>query len=470
MWRLSFFILLLLLATLYPFSIFWGYNIYFGVILAFYFLLQIGFSTKNYIFLKESPALVEFPSVSLLVVGHRENPFYWKNCLNSMKASKYPNITSICAFIDGNLDEDIYMKSIFDEIFPNQYACLTPQGGKRSVLYEGIQYIKEHFPLNEYIIVIDSDTVISPDGIKYLVNCIHQNPNNGCATGNIQIFNLSEGILAKIVHARYGYAFTIERSAMSAVGVMNCCSGPFSIYRQSYLSDNLLESFIQQRFCGHLVGPGDDRHLTLLMLKEGYLSRQTPFAIATTETPVTLHRYLQQQLRWMRSFYREMFWQISAIPKQHPYLSVITVYEILFPVFVILSFLPTFRLFPFDHQNYTLLFQRGLIALGILCLRTCLLIIFNKNIGILANLWNLCVFPLYFIFLLPLKIYALFTCPIQSWITSSRKKMVCSFNMDILGMYISIIIWWSSLLFILFRDFFISSAVNKPDNPFLLQK
>lgn len=446
MWKLIFFFLLILTMSLYPFSVFSGQNFYFGVLISFYFILQIAFASKNFFLLSRLKYNKPEPSVCFLLVGHRENPSYWEACLDSIQQIKYNNISGIVAFIDGNEPEDEYMKTIFEENFPSEYVFLTPQNGKRSVLYEGFLYIKAKFPQNEYIIVVDSDTIIEPEGVRHLVSCIESHPNNGCATGNIQIFNRHEGILPKIVHARYGYAFTVERSAMSAMGVMNCCSGPFSIYRQSFLKDDLIDQFYNQAFCGKQVGPGDDRHLTLLMLKNGHFSRQTPFAIATTETPITIHRYLQQQIRWMRSFYREMFWQVQAIPKQSLYLSIITVYELFFPFFVLLSFLPTFKLWPFYYETEPkFLIQRAIIALGILILRTCLLCIFNRNTGITANCWNLLVFPLYFIFLLPLKIYAIVTCPVQSWMTSSRKNILCNFNLDVFFMYMSIFFWWGFL-------------------------
>ena len=442
MFKILFFIILILVAGLYPFSILWGHNLYFGVLIGVYFILQIGFATKNYAEQKNA-RITNQPHVAILVVGHRENPEYWKKCIQSIKQSQYGRISAVCCFIDGNEPQDAYMDSIFKEEMKGSslpwFSFLNQQGGKRSVMYKGFKFIKNHLPWNEYIIVMDSDTIIQKEGILNLVKCIHPNPKNGCATGNIQIFNKGS-VLGKIIHARYGYAFTIERGAMSAVGVMNCCSGPFSIYRQSVLMDDLLEEFKDQTCCGKHVGPGDDRHLTLLCMKRGYLSRQTPFAIAETETPTSIHRYLQQQLRWMRSFYREMSWQVRCIPHQNPYLAVITVYELFFPFFIIISFLPTFGIWVHNDYHWSLLVQRIAIALGILILRTSLLSIFNSTQGLL-NIWNLAVFPLYFTLLMPLKIYALFSFWHQSWMTSPRNKLLCSCNLDVGFMYLFLFLW-----------------------------
>jgi hypothetical protein len=51
---------------------------------------------------------------------------------------------------------------------------------------------------------------------------------------------------------------------------------------------------------------GDDLKLTNLVLAAGYESVFEPTAMATTKVPTTLRRFVRQQLRWNRSFYREL--------------------------------------------------------------------------------------------------------------------------------------------------------------------
>ena len=59
-------------------------------------------------------------------------------------------------------------------------------------------------------------------------------------TSNIKIFN-KENLLTKH-NARYSYAFNIERSYLSYLNIMNCCSGPLSIYRSKLIDEDLLKS------------------------------------------------------------------------------------------------------------------------------------------------------------------------------------------------------------------------------------
>jgi hyaluronan synthase len=446
------------IVTMFVGNIFFQWNdLYIGLLILIYFSTQVTFAILNKEVYKKIAHDEDFtyPLISFNIVGYREDPSYWKNCLESLRDLNYPKnkISGIFAFIDGCEEEDKYMKDIFEDVFiedGNEYmteCLLLTHGGKRNVMYNGFKHIRQLFPDNKYILVIDSDTIIHPDAVTHLVKAVEWNHFNGCGTGSLKIFNNSK-LLTKIVHSRYGYAFDIERGAMSYVGCMNCCSGPFSIYKQKLLDDELLENFLNQKYCGRQVGPGDDRHLTNLILEKGYRSIQTPYAIAYTESPEIFKRFLLQQLRWMRSFYREILWQLRAIPHQHPYLIVITTYESLFPFFILLSIISPF----YDKWPLGLLIRRVYYSMGILAFRTFLLLCF-KNWDI-NYIFNICYFPLYFLFLLPIKIYALLTCYQMGWITSDRKKIVLYSSIENTLLVIIVVTWWCLLSLSVLSFFF----------------
>lgn len=457
-----FFFLSVGILFLYPFSILYGYNLFIGVLVLIYFITQTGYAFLNYRHCQQLTLPAAAPSVSLLIVGYRENEQYWRNCLMSILEIIYPNITTIVAFIDGNEPEDTYMADIFNEVMDgsqyHSYAELCLHQGKRHMLEKGYRYIKTRFPNNEYIIVIDSDTIIQSDGVNELVKCIHADSKNACATGNIQIFN-RDTLLAKIIHSRYLYAFTIERSAQSYVGVMTCCSGPFSIYRQSYITEDFLQEFIGDTYCGTPVSAGDDRMQTNLLLSRGYYSRQTPFAVATTETPDKISRYIMQQARWSRSTIRCLTQQVRAIGKHNFYLAVITIYETLFPFLVICGFFPTFGLV--RQSSPYIFYQRLGIALAVLIIRTCILMGFNRH-QMKECVYNLFIFPLYFVILLPVKIYAWCTPWIQNWMTSSRKTIFSTTcNLDATLIYLSIFAW-DTLVALMFYSKFSDYSLMTP--------
>jgi N-acetylglucosaminyltransferase len=66
---------------------------------------------------------------------------------------------------------------------------------------------------------------------------------------------------------------------------------------------------------------GDDLHLTTLILADGYLALYQPDAVAHTQVPATVRHFLRQQVRWWRSFYRELGWVRAATRDRHWYLA-----------------------------------------------------------------------------------------------------------------------------------------------------
>lgn len=475
----------------FMYSILFNKNWMLGFLILVYFVLQMVFARKNLDhcrrtlmagekigmsawlkndYFKQTGAADYFESnpcrVGILLVGYREDPVYWRQCIASIRDYSPPSLVRVvCACIDGNDDPDKEMVEEFQKVWsdcndtkredsyetislesPIETATLLlPHRGKRHTMRSGFEFLRCRYSDLDYIIVMDSDSVITPNSIWSMVRMMNDNPANGCGTGCLEILN-STSFLTKIINARYAYAFNIERSAMSATGTMNCCSGPFSIYRMSCLTDELLDAFIQQRFCLQPVGPGDDRHLTNLILAKGYRSIQCPYSIAFTECPTQLGRFFIQQLRWMRSFYREQPFQMYAIPVQSPYLIIITLYEILFPYVVILSFIPTFSLlYPTPLSVFR---NRVLICMGIILVRTFILMVVMSRLDMWYNVFML---PLYFITLLPMKVYALLTVGIQNWMTSNRQFLKNLCNIDVFCMYLVIVLW--NILYFVFLSY-----------------
>jgi len=372
--------------------------------------------------------------VVLLIVGHRENPVYWDMCLRSVLNIQTENLRAIYIMIDGNEAQDQPMytsaSALFSDPppgFPPVHIHAVDKRGKRGMLYMGIERIRFDFHdiQNEInIAVTDSDTVLQPQSLVELEKCLLSDPRNGCATGLLDIYNVQDGLLPKIINARYYYAFAIERASLSYFGCMTCCSGPLSIYKLSTLPPTIMERFRTQTFLGHTCEPGDDRHLTNLILLQGYTSRQTSLAIASTEAPETMMRFLLQQLRWSRSFYRELYWQIKSLDKQSFYLGLVTVYETLFPYFILTWILILF----FKRHEEILYIKAVILSFGIIFLRTLLMYIFSKGD---RHIWyNLLYYFLYFLFLLPTKIYAGVTITNNTWVTQSRDTKKISFSRD----------------------------------------
>ncbi|NDF47966.1 MAG: glycosyltransferase [Nitrosopumilaceae archaeon] len=345
----------------------------------------------------------------ILIVGKRENPAYWDKCLVAVKNIK-DNILDIFIIIDGREpeDEDMYIKAL--RFFQRGSYHIQPKifridsSGKRGAMHYGCLKIREYYPdliplIN--MVTLDSDSEPEPDFMKYIVSSF-QDESVACATGNLSIYNIDDSLLTRIVNARYMYAFNIERAASSYFGCMTCCSGPCSIYRLDKLTNEVMDDFINQRICNSKCEPGDDRHLTTLLLMKGFRSAQNTFAKCKTESPADLHRFLHQQLRWFRSFYREIPWQVRCFPKQHIYLGITSIYEYLFPVFVIF-FTGYVLLIP---RMWEYIIPSFLIASVSVFIKVIMIMI---RLSSFTPIYIFLYMPLYYTLLLPTKLYAMMT-------------------------------------------------------------
>jgi hyaluronan synthase len=418
----------------------------YSIIIFLYFIIQLVFTLLNrrelynYSINNELKyKTINSPTVTLLIVGYRENIEYWKNCLSSVITQNYINIKKVIISIDGNEEDDMYMKSIAEEVFSEEEnlfeleILLNEHGGKRKAICNGLKKIFE----TDYVMFIDSDTVLTTSATKYLVECIDSSTENGCATGCLLIFD--KHFLGKIINARYAYAFNIERSSMSYCGVMNCCSGPLSIYRHSIFNNEFIEKFENQTFCGIKCGPGDDRHLTNMVLMKGYKSKQTHLSIAYTEAPKSFIRFIKQQTRWIRSFYREQLWQIKAIPYQSILLALVTHYEIIYPIliFIWLNYISV-------HESIKNFIRLLIFTCGIIIIRTSLLIIFMRKFEYIYNIFYL---PIFITVILPLKLYCLITMTKMNWTTSTRLNIINKIDFELLIITMLILLWNSLICY-----------------------
>lgn len=171
--------------------------------------------------------------------------------------------------------------------------------GKRKSQALALRYAK-----GDYIITIDSDTIVEKDALIKLIAPLIHDKTVGAATGNVKVYNENNNFLTKMISARYWAAFNIERKSLSSFGVVTCCSGVLSAYRSSFLKQ-IIKQYISQTFLGSECTYGDDRHLTNLVLENKYKINYVEDAICYTVVPANYKQFFIQQLRWKKSFIRE---------------------------------------------------------------------------------------------------------------------------------------------------------------------
>ncbi len=301
------------------------------------------------------------PGVDVVVPCFNEDRELLAACCRSLEEQDYPGRLCIWIVDDGSANRDD-LRQVFERYavpehvtvdrdasdtclgdpFPSagpdrrewRVLLLTRNVGKRLAQHAGLR-----LGTGELAITIDSDTSIEPDGVSAIVSAL-RDPLVGAATGNISVSNAKTNLLTWLISKRYLIRFELERAAQAAFDSVLCCSGPFSIYRRTALQ-RVWTDYVQQRFLNTRCIAGDDLHLTNLILADDHRVLYEPRALALTHVPTTIRQYLQQQLRWNRSFYRELIWTTPVLVRRwrHAYLAVDVAARALLPFLLMAALL-----------------------------------------------------------------------------------------------------------------------------------
>ena len=110
-----------------------------------------------------------------------------------------------------------------------------------------------------------------------------------------------------------------------------------------------MDDYINQSFLNHPCHASEDRHLTNLLSEMGKDIVFTEESVCYTEVPFTIGKYLKQQHRWKRGFYRECLYTTTYAWKK----SKIFYMENL----VWMLFAPLFNLTSILVHTYLIIFQ-----------------------------------------------------------------------------------------------------------------
>ncbi|KAF1387735.1 hypothetical protein PFLUV_G00083050 [Perca fluviatilis] len=409
-------------------------------------------------------------TIGFTISAFQEDPVYLRECLNSIRALKYPpELLRIIMVIDGNKDDDRYMMDMFREVFADQdpgcyvwknnyhtwdpiqaqqdvematemgpggdadhivgedlqrkeverliqskrCVCIMQKwGGKREVMYTAFKALG---PSVDYIQVCDSDTKLDPLATMELCKVLESNHKYGAVGGDVMILNLKDSYISFMSSLRYWMAFNIERSCQSFFNCVSCISGPLGLYRNDLLQQ-FLESWYNQMFLGSHCTFGDDRHLTNRMLSMGYATKYTARSKCYTETPAQFLRWLNQQTRWTKSYFREWLYNAMWWHKHHLWMTYESIVSGIFPFFVTATIIQLF----WTGTLWDILWILCCIQLIGLVKAAYACILRRDMVMVFMSLYS----ALYMTSLLPAKYFAILTMNKSSWGTSGRRKIV----------------------------------------------
>ena len=249
------------------------------------------------------------PFVSVIIAA-KNDPVIIKQGVYSILNSSYSKIEVILVN-DGSTDETGKVMNLLFKEKPEKIKVvqLSKNIGKRKAIYEGIRQGK---PLGEILVFMDSDTFIDRMAIEKLVTCFND-PNVGAVTGTSIPLNRDENVLTKMQDTWYDGSFAIMKGMEGSFGSVTCCSGVLSAYRRDAIMP-CLDDWSNDKFLGIEFRAGDDRQLTSYVIggNEHYIdsankvwkTRYCQSAIAYSEVPSTMKKFIIQQIRWKKSWIR----------------------------------------------------------------------------------------------------------------------------------------------------------------------
>jgi hyaluronan synthase len=196
--------------------------------------------------------------------------------------------------------------------------------GKREAMAAGARAAT-----GEILVYVDSDSFIRRDGIKKIVQGF-VDPTVAAVAGHTEVANVAKNGLTRMQQARYYVAFRVMKAAESIFGTVTCCPGCFSAYRRECVME-VLDRWLNQRFLGVRATFGDDRSLTNMLLRK-YRIIYSSDAVATTIVPERHRKFLKQQLRWKKSWFRETLIAATFMWKKPPIAAVAFYAQFLFPI------------------------------------------------------------------------------------------------------------------------------------------
>ncbi len=281
------------------------------------------------------PALPARPRVSFLLAV-KDEAGHVAACVRSMAASDCPDL-QIVVVDDGSRDGTGEILDALGEELGITVLRLERNLGKKAALVRGCALAD-----GDVLVFTDSDCLVAPDAVRRCVEAMVRHPDLGAVSGHCRALNADSGLLARMQDVWYEGQFRVAKAAESALGAVTCVSGPLAAFRREAVI-NYLPAWAEDRFLGAPFRFATDRQLTGYVLGQAWRGRKlkrrhagSPFvrdedhperrwlvaysrsARVWTNVPARWRPFLRQQVRWKKSFVRNLFFTGAFMWRRGP--------------------------------------------------------------------------------------------------------------------------------------------------------
>jgi hyaluronan synthase len=243
------------------------------------------------------------PFVSVIIPAFNEGALV-KQSILSVAASNYPtDRLEIIAIDDGSADDTwlhILTAARQGEKRVKIHTLRQPTNkGKREALVLGFEKGR-----GDVFVTIDSDSMIDADALRNGVTPLVRDPRIGCVAGCVEVMNPRQSVYTRFLKCAFSLSFKFVRAYQSEFRGVFCTPGALSIYRADFVR-RIADEWASQRFLGQACTTGEDRAMTNLFLREGWLTAYQGNAVVWSKMPHTYKGICNMLLRWARSNIRE---------------------------------------------------------------------------------------------------------------------------------------------------------------------
>lgn len=241
------------------------------------------------LFLDKRPKVIpdqKYPPVTIIVAAYNEEDAISRT-LNSIFLQDYPADIKVIVISDGSIDKTCALVRSLQETHRNlDLIELSANSGKATALNKGLANCS-----TDIVISIDADSYIFKDGVRHLVGRYLSDPiDTKAVAGEVLIRNSRENWITKAQEWDYFLGIATVKRIQSLFQGTLVAQGAFSLYDRKTL--NALGGWPEM--------VGEDIVLTWKILLAGYRVGHAEDALAFTDCPNTLKKFIKQRQRWSR--------------------------------------------------------------------------------------------------------------------------------------------------------------------------
>ena len=294
--------------------------------------------------------------------------------VTSLARSEHPGGVSVIVVDDASTDDTVAVVEALS--LDNVRVVRVPGGGKATALNTGVAMSRD-----DLIVMVDADTVVSPDAIDRLVQPL-ADFKVGAVAGNVKVGN-RRGLIGKWQHIEYVIGFNLDRRLYDTFGCIPTIPGALGAFRRRALYDarGLSTDTL-----------AEDTDLTMAIHRAGWRVVYQEDARAYTEAPAGLRQLWRQRYRWSYGTMQAMWKHRHAVLERGPSgrfgrrgLPFIFLFSVLLPLFApLIDLMAVYGMFFLDRRVTAI----GWLAMLVVQVLTALLA-FRLDKETVRPLWTL---------------------------------------------------------------------------------